>query len=99
MPESEKARLRGRNAPDNRVLGEALRLIRRRAGLSQEEVSAQTGSNAAALSHVEKGERDPRWSTVARLLSALGSNVHELGDVIAEVESQSAAEMRRSPGR
>lgn len=86
MPESQKARLRGRNGPDSRILGEALRLIRRRADMTQEDVSARAGTNAAALSHIEKGERDARWSTIARLLPALGSDIHELGDVIAEIE-------------
>jgi DNA-binding XRE family transcriptional regulator len=86
MPESRKPRLRGRNGPDSRILGEALRLIRRRADMTQEDVSARAGTNAASLSHIEKGERDARWSTIARLLPALGSDIHELGDVIAEIE-------------
>jgi DNA-binding XRE family transcriptional regulator len=88
MPESQKTRLRGRNGPESRILGEALRLIRRRADMTQEDVSARAGTNAAALSHIESGERDARWSTIARLLPALGSDVHELGDVIAEIERQ-----------
>jgi transcriptional regulator with XRE-family HTH domain len=86
MPETRKQRLRGRNGRDSRILGEALRLIRQRAGMTQEDVSARAGTNAAALSHIESGERDARWSTIARLLSALRSDIHELGDVIAEVE-------------
>ena len=88
MPESQKARLRGRNGPESRILGEALRLIRRRADMTLEDVSARAGTNAAALSHIERGERDARWSTIARLLPALGSDIHELGNVIAEIERQ-----------
>jgi transcriptional regulator with XRE-family HTH domain len=86
MPEAPKQRLRGRNGRDSRILGEALRLIRQRAGMTQEDVSARAGTNAAAISHIESGERDARWSTIARLLPALRSDIHDLGDVIAEIE-------------
>src|SRR5450759_4376359 len=40
----------------------------------------------AALDVGEGGERDARWSTIARLLPALEADIHELGDVIAEIE-------------
>jgi transcriptional regulator with XRE-family HTH domain len=86
MPEPKKRRLSARNGKDSRILGEAMRLLRRRAGMTQEEVSARAGTNAAALSHIESGERDARWSTIARLLPALDTNIHELGNVIAEIE-------------
>ena len=86
MSKAQKPRLRGRNGRDSRILGEALRLIRRRADMTQEDVSAQAGTNAAALSHIESGERDARWSTIARLLPALQSDIHELGNVMAEIE-------------
>ena len=86
MSEAQKPRLRGRNGRDSRILGEALRLIRRRADMTQEDVSARAGTNAAALSHIESGERDARWSTIARLLPALQSDIHELGNVMAEIE-------------
>jgi transcriptional regulator with XRE-family HTH domain len=86
MPDDRKRRLRARNGRDSRILGEALRLIRQRADMTQDDVSARAGTNAAALSHIESGERDARWSTIARLLPALGSDVHELGNVIAEIE-------------
>ena len=86
MSEAQKLRLRGRNGRDSRILGEALRLIRRRADMTQEDVSARAGTNAAALSHIESGERDARWSTIARLLPALQSDIHELGNVMAEIE-------------
>ena len=91
MSESEKQRLRGRNGRDSRILGEALRLIRRRADMTQEDVSARAGTNAAALSHIESGERDARWSTIARLLPALQSDIHELGNVMAEIERRDRA--------
>lgn len=86
MSEAQKPSLRGTNGRDSRILGEALRLIRRRADMTQEDVSARAGTNAAALSHIESGERDASWSTIVRLLPALQSDIHELGNVIAEIE-------------
>jgi transcriptional regulator with XRE-family HTH domain len=54
--------------------------------MTQEDVADRAGTNAAALSHIETGERDARWSTIARLLPALHSDIHELGNVIDEIE-------------
>jgi transcriptional regulator with XRE-family HTH domain len=88
MAEAQKRPLRGRNGLDSRLLGEALRLLRRRVGLGQEDVALRAGTNAAALSHIESGERDARWTTVVRLLRALHSDMHELAEVIAEVEAR-----------
>jgi transcriptional regulator with XRE-family HTH domain len=56
--------------------------------MKQEDVAARAGTNAAALSHIENGERDARWSTIARLLPALRVDVHDLANVIAEIERQ-----------
>jgi transcriptional regulator with XRE-family HTH domain len=57
--------------------------------MTQEDVAQRAGTDAGALSHIESGERDARWSTIARLLPALHSDIHELGNVIAEIERQS----------
>jgi transcriptional regulator with XRE-family HTH domain len=54
--------------------------------MTQEDVADRAGTDAAALSHIEAGERDARWSTIARLLPALHSDIHELGSAIAEIE-------------
>jgi transcriptional regulator with XRE-family HTH domain len=86
MSRVPKTRLRERSSQDSRLLGEALRLIRQRAELTQEGVSRRAGTNAAALSHIESGERDARWSTIVRVLAALKSDFSELAKVIAEVE-------------
>ena len=91
MAKPEKRPRRARNGPESQILGEALRLIRRRAGMRQEDVAIQAGTNAAALSHIESGERDARWSTITRLLPALQADVHDLANVIAEVERQREA--------
>jgi transcriptional regulator with XRE-family HTH domain len=49
-----------------------LRAARRRAGLSQERLSALARLHRTEISLLERGERDPRLSTVFRLADALG---------------------------
>jgi transcriptional regulator with XRE-family HTH domain len=49
-----------------------LRAARRRAGLSQERLSALARLHRTEISLLERGERDPRLSTVFRLAEALG---------------------------
>lgn len=75
-------------APESSVVGEALLALRRRAGLTQEQVIALAGGTAPALSRIEKGERDPRWSTLTRLLAAIGADFHQLADEIVAIERQ-----------
>jgi transcriptional regulator with XRE-family HTH domain len=68
--------------PVTASLGRALRDLRTRAGLTQAQVAANAAVDAPYLSRVESGERDLRWSTVVRLLGALGADLHQLADAI-----------------
>jgi len=70
------------------VLGRALRALRNRAELTQAEVAANAGFDGPYLSRAESGERDLRWSTVLRLLDAIGADLHQLADALVEVEQQ-----------
>ena len=46
------------------------------------------------MSNIEGGRRDARWSTLIRLLRALGADPRQLADAIAEVEKQDAPPKR-----
>ncbi len=70
------------------TLGHALRALREHAGMTQEDLAARAGTNAAALSHIEHGQRDTRWSTLARLLAALDADLHQLADAITAAEAE-----------
>lgn len=52
-------------------LGKNLRTARKRRQLTQEELSALSGVNQAEISLIERGERDPRASTIRRLAAAV----------------------------
>lgn len=49
-----------------------LRGHRKAAGLSQQELGDRAGLHMTEISRLERGQRDPRLNTVARLAIALG---------------------------
>jgi transcriptional regulator with XRE-family HTH domain len=64
------------------ALGRGLRRLREQRGLSQERLAELIGSNAASLSRIEAGSRDVLWSSITRLLDAMGADLHDLADAI-----------------
>jgi transcriptional regulator with XRE-family HTH domain len=64
------------------TLGRSLRVLRKRAGLTQAQVAAKAGVDGPYLSRVESGERDLRWSTVLKLLDAIGADLRQLADAM-----------------
>jgi transcriptional regulator with XRE-family HTH domain len=67
--------------PDPRLitLGQSLRRIRRDRNLSQEELAARAGLHPNHIGHIERGAKDPRLTTLLRLLNALEASFAELG--------------------
>lgn len=70
------------------ALGRGLRHLRERRGLSQERLAELIGSNAASLSRIEAGSRDVLWSSITRLLDAMGAGLHDLADAITEASGK-----------
>jgi len=67
------------------ALGRALRGLRQRAGITQEELGARVGIDPTYISRVEGGRINLRWGTLQRFLRALDAT---LADLAAEVEQQ-----------
>jgi transcriptional regulator with XRE-family HTH domain len=59
-------------------LGHALRALRLSKNLKLEELSRLSGVGIATLSHLENGNRDPKLSTITRILQALRSDLYDL---------------------
>lgn len=72
-------------AHDRRALGRALRELRKKAGLTQEELAARAGTDNTYISHAEAGRFGVGWDTVMRLVRATDSTISELA---REVERQ-----------
>ena len=56
----------------------ALKRTRERQELSQEQLAKASGLTAAAISQIESGLREPTFSTIVRLASALKTTPNDL---------------------
>jgi len=68
--------------PDYFALGRAMRVLRRKAGLSQAEAAAAVGVRGTHISASELGERGLSYKTMMSLLRTYGRT---LGDLAAEI--------------
>ena len=57
------------------VIGEQLKLERRRAGLTQEQLADRIGTKKSFISRVEKGRADIQLSTLVKLFNGLGRQI------------------------
>jgi transcriptional regulator with XRE-family HTH domain len=69
MPPRSKAHAR---------LGKAVKAIREERGLTQQEAAKRMSVPATFLSDIERGIRNPSWSTMLALGKALGVKVSEI---------------------
>jgi transcriptional regulator with XRE-family HTH domain len=81
-------------AQDLRILGRALRELRKQAGLTQKEMGARAGVRDTYISEVESGRRSVRWITVTRFLRVLGADLRQLVGALEATEKKDPA---RSP--
>lgn len=65
---------------DQVLLGRALRELRVRAGLTQEQLAERLGAHPTFVGRVERGQRGVRWNTAMRFLRALGADLRQLVD-------------------
>ncbi len=69
-----------------RILGKALRELRERAQLTQEELAAKVEIGATYVSQVENGHRGIRWHTLLGLLRGLDADLQKLAKAIETQE-------------
>ena len=79
---------------DHAGLGVAIRVLRARKGLSQEELAAMTDMDRTYIGGIERGERTPGFDKLIRLARAFAVSASELV-AMGEQETQQAA-MKRS---
>ncbi|MGA8365648.1 MAG: helix-turn-helix transcriptional regulator [Solirubrobacteraceae bacterium] len=77
---------------DQLALGRALRGLRERAGITQEQLAARLAIDPTYVSQVERGRRGVRWHTVLRFLRALEAT---LGDLATEIETHDGSSRSR----
>jgi transcriptional regulator with XRE-family HTH domain len=69
------------------AFGRRLRELRDRKGLTQERLAKRSALQASAVARLERGQHEPRLSTVLSLAHGLDVSPSELVDNLAEPES------------
>jgi transcriptional regulator with XRE-family HTH domain len=75
MPPPRRSKPR---SPEHAALGDAVRQLRLEAELSQEELAEAAGTDLTQVGGVERGVRNPSYTTLLRLARALGTSVGRL---------------------
>jgi transcriptional regulator with XRE-family HTH domain len=65
-------------SPEHAALGEAVRTLRREAEMSQEELADAADTDLTQVGGIERGVRNPSYTTLVRLANALETSVGEL---------------------
>jgi transcriptional regulator with XRE-family HTH domain len=68
------------------ALGEAIRQLRRKRGVTQERLAEDAGLTAATLSLIERGRANPTWDTVKKIAATLDSSMGELGKLADKLD-------------
>lgn len=76
----------------SQALGQRIRALRARSGLTLEQLSRQTGVSRAMLSTIERGEKSPTLPIIARIAAGFGISLSSL--LGAEPDPSSVAVIR-----
>jgi transcriptional regulator with XRE-family HTH domain len=83
----------------DQALAYALRRLRGMRGSTQEDLAFSAGITVAALGRIERGNANPRWSTIRRIISALEISIAELATTVEEAPPTSRGRRAISDGR
>ena len=75
MPPPRRSKPR---SPEHAAIGEAVRRTRLEAEMSQEALAEAAGTDLTQVGGIERGIRNPSYTTLLRLAVALGTSVGEL---------------------
>ncbi len=68
-------------------LGEAIRELREKRGLTQERLAQDAGVTTGTVSLLERGQSNPAWGTVKALADGLGVTIAELAKLATKHEA------------
>lgn len=75
------------DAPTPQVaVGRAIRELREREGLTQEELAERAGHHLTWVSRIEGGTQAPGWPTLKRLADALDVRMAEVAAIAERIE-------------
>lgn len=82
MPPPRRSKPR---SPEHGALGEAIRTLRLEQGLSQEQLAEYAGTDLTQVGGIERGVRNPSYTTLLRLADALDTTVGEITSLADEL--------------
>jgi transcriptional regulator with XRE-family HTH domain len=85
MPPQRKSRPR---SPQLGSLGEAIRQLRLEAGLSQERLAELAHTDLTQIGGLERGTRNPSYTTLLRLAAALKIRVGAITGLADEIQDR-----------
>lgn len=69
------------------ALGEAVRQLREKRGLTQERLAQDAGLTTGTISLIERGRSNPAWGTVKALADGIGVSVAALATLASKIEA------------
>lgn len=75
-------------SPEHAALGEAVRTLRSEVGMSQEQLAEGAGTDLTQVGGIERGVRNPSYTTLLRLAGALGTSVGKLTTLADELRAK-----------
>jgi transcriptional regulator with XRE-family HTH domain len=84
MPPQRRSKPR---SPEHAALGEAIRRLRLEAGMSQEQLADRAGTDLTQVGGIERGVRNPSYTTLLRMAAALETSVGELTSLADQLRS------------
>jgi DNA-binding XRE family transcriptional regulator len=68
------------------ALGAAIRQLRDKRGVTQEDLAHDAGVTTGTLSLIERGKSNPAWGTVKSIAAALGTTVADVAKLAEKHE-------------
>ncbi len=84
MPPARRVKPR---SPEHAALGEAVRTLRHESGMSQEDLADAAGTDLTQVGGIERGVRNPSYTTLLRLASALDTKVGRLATLADDLRA------------
>ncbi|MGE5280886.1 MAG: helix-turn-helix domain-containing protein [Chloroflexota bacterium] len=70
------------------ALGEAVRQLREKRGITQERLAQDAGVTTGTVSLIERGRSNPAWGTAKAIADGLGVSLAELATMTGRIEGQ-----------
>ena len=90
MPPRRRAQPR---SPEHAALGAALAELRGQAGLSQEQLADCVGTDLTQIGGLERGTRNPSYTTLLRVAEALDTKVGRITALADEIADASDSDL------